>query len=334
MQPKKGNLSSKSKNFGTKKGFSYYKSMLDIAEFLRSKGNDIGKNYFVEHRESTKANPKFKKFNSDGVHIDTIGIYRQEQKKGQPAFYFVKSWDAGLDKSALSIYDFLIHELELGGQSNSLKVVHDILKGYDESDELYMSSNNDIATTDYSKSNDIEKFKKYNTVEKFTDFLYLSERGISETLLKNININNSLRIITHFNKKIVQKITNTAFVMKGSKGYTAYSCRNKMKYPIAIYDENGKSIPEEKREFKVNNFKGFPYAVRDSVYFCFLPKNTLAENKEIPLGQIKDLDQLSIYESGIDALSYYQMNTNQCQKINLLIASYEGAKGVKQDDTI
>jgi len=178
MQLERENHSDKN----TKKGFSYYKSKLDIAEFLRAKGNDIGKNYFVEHKESTRTNPKFKKYNAEGVHIDTIGIYLQKQKN-HAAYYFVKSWDAAYDKSALSIYDFLIQELGLEGQPNSLIQVHEMLKKFDEDGKLYISDTINLAFDNNNSNSAIDKFKQYNTVEKYSNFTYLQQRGLSESCL-------------------------------------------------------------------------------------------------------------------------------------------------------
>ena len=145
------------------KNFAYFKSTINLADFLESKhnNNSFPNSYYVKHKESTRANPKFKKFNKDDIHVDTVGVF-----KGDDNYYYVKSWDTGFDDKAVNIYDFLISELSLEGETRNLTKVHNILKDLESKGEIYSSP---VGATPVNSSpiNSMKRFEKSTKILSF-----------------------------------------------------------------------------------------------------------------------------------------------------------------------
>ncbi len=284
----------------------FYKENLDIALFLRAFGSKIGDNHFIEHSKSKPGQEKFKKYDKNKEWVDTYGVHYSNT--GQ---YRIKSWHLNREERSMSIYDLLIKEMNLEGKENSLTIVHRWLKE-NVPDKIIDDSD---TSSDYKKkyirpNQRKSKFEKEKVIYDLDEkgMAFLLKRGIKKSLLESDEVLKTIKTSPFYHAGSRANQLNTLFVLKGRAGYICYSIRNELEY----VDESGKT--------QIEGFKGFSYEVRDSIYRLGWLNN-------------KSTDQIDEYffcETGIDLLSYYQMNIDKCQEKNFVGISYEGNMGKEQ----
>jgi Toprim-like len=291
---------------------SFYKKNVDLVQFAADAYGyeiDVKKTGRLQQADNHRWVFMRKKNNPDDCII-VSKINQKEYGKPEDDHYYHMSLNKSGDHSSGSVFDFVQNRENTEKVNFNFGHVRKKLDQYIRSKPI--GSNITLVPYSSTKEIDVLAIEKLKDIKPFTETTFLNERGIDKDIIEHPKFKDQIyNSLHHYKQETTYDTTiekthiNTAFPIINEKGLIGFDVRN------TIHDYNGVK-------------KGFKGTI--AAKYGGLSRSNVEPDKPIT--------SIRVYESPIDAISYFKINKEQQEKDNDLLLSTCGQPSASQVELI